>query len=117
MLKIFGFMDDILRDQEFHDRMRNGTAGSLPATYDHEMVVSLISLLESTLSNIKKKPENEDLKNKFSQFSRDSPTGSVSSDSIPDSEQIDQMWLQLMSQKNVWLQNMEQSDHSTNITI
>lgn len=109
MLKIFGFMDDILRDQEFHDRMRNGTAGSLPATYDHEMVVSLISLLESTLSNIKKKPENEDLKNKFSQFSRDSPTGSVSSDSIPDSEQIDQMWLQLMSQKNVWLQNMEQS--------
>lgn len=107
MLKIFGFMDDILKDQEFHDRLRNRTADSLPATYDLEMVSSLISLLESTLAKIKKKPEKDDLKNKFSQVNRDSPTGSVSSDSIPDSEQIDQMWLQLMSQKNVWLQGME----------
>lgn len=115
MQKIFRFMDDIMKDEEFHDRLKNASAGSLPATYDYDMVTSLVTLFESTLSNLNDgRKEQKDHMAKFNNMARDSPTGSLSSDSIPDTDQIDQMWLNLMSQKNAWLQDMEQKRDNNN---
>lgn len=119
MLKIYGFMDEMLRDEDFADRLRRGAAGPLPATYDNDMVSSLIAILESTLSNIgdERRSYNDDLKTRYLTAAKNSPSGSVSSDSIPDSEQIDQMWLQLMSQKNAWMEALNPPRDPDNRTL